>query len=67
MKTPVTRSAASVIRGDVIHHRLRPAEHRLDYPVFLIRFPLSRMSDLPASGLPVNRFGWVTFDERDHG
>lgn len=56
-----------LIRGDVMHHRLRPAEHRLSYPVFFLRLPLSQLSGLPALGLPINRFGWVTFDERDHG
>ena len=50
-----------------MHHRLRPAAHRLSYPVFLLRLPLSGLLRLPRLGLPVNRFGWVTFDERDHG
>ena len=56
-----------LIRGDVIHYRLRPAEHRLSYPVFLLCLPLSQLPRLPRLGLPVNRFGWVSFDERDHG
>ena len=56
-----------LIRGDVMHHRSRPAEHRLSYPVFFLRLPLSQLARLPALGLPVNRFGWVSFDERDHG
>ena len=56
-----------LIQGDVIHHRLRPAEHRLSYPAFFLRLPLSGIARLPALGLPVNRFGWVAFNERDHG
>lgn len=56
-----------LIRGDVMHHRTRPAEHSLSYPVFCLRLPLSSLPRLPALGLPVNRFGWVAFHERDHG
>ena len=57
----------ALIVGDVLHHRLRPAAHRLSYPVFFLRLPLSAMAQLPQRGLPVNRFGWVVFNERDHG
>ena len=56
-----------LIAGEVMHHRLRPAEHRLSYPVFFLRLPLSGIARLPGQGLAVNRFGWVAFDERDHG
>lgn len=62
-----TRVEAALIRGEVIHHRRTPASHRLSYPACLLRLPLSRLHELPAHGLPVNRFGWMTFDERDHG
>lgn len=56
-----------LVIGEVIHHRMRPAEHRLSVPVFFLRLPVSGIADLPRHGLPVNRFGWVAFDERDHG
>lgn len=57
----------ALIRGMVIHHRVLPAEHRLTYPACCLRIPLSALGSLPARGLPLNRFGWMTFDERDHG
>jgi DUF1365 family protein len=56
-----------LILGEVTHHRRRPAEHELSYPVFSLRLPLSAMTRLPGLGLPVNRFGWVAFNEGDHG
>lgn len=59
--------ASELILGDVKHHRRQPAEHRLSYPVFFLRLQLSAISRLPKLGLPVNRFGWVSFNERDHG
>jgi DUF1365 family protein len=62
-----TTAIPELIFGEVIHHRRRPAEHRLAYPVFCLRIPLSAIPALPRLGIPVNRFGWVTFAERDHG
>jgi DUF1365 family protein len=62
-----TRAAPALIRGVVSHHRLHPAEHELSYPALCLRLPLSRLGELPALGLPVDRFGWMTFDARDHG
>ena len=60
-------SRPALVIGQVIHHRLHPVEHRMTYPALCLRLPLSRLRDLPRLGLPVNRFGWLTFDSRDHG
>lgn len=67
METAVAWSTPALITGQVIHHRLYPVAHRLTYPSLCLRLPLSRLSDLPRLGLPVDRFGWMTFDSRDHG
>ena len=56
-----------LILGEVTHHRRTPAEHSLRYPVFFLRLPLSGLARLSGLGLALNRFGWVGFDERDHG
>ncbi|MEP6702376.1 MAG: DUF1365 domain-containing protein [Betaproteobacteria bacterium] len=56
-----------LILGEVIHHRTRPVEHRLEYSVFCLRIPVTAIPALPRFGLPAGRFGWVTFSERDHG
>ena len=56
-----------LLTGRVMHRRLQPVAHELDYSVFMLRLPLSRLDRLHGSGLAVNRFGWVAFDERDHG
>ena len=65
--THVASSRPALIIGQVLHHRLHPVAHRLTYPALCLRLPLSRLRDLPRLGLPVNRFGWLTFDARDHG
>lgn len=56
-----------LLTGRVMHRRLKPVAHELDYSVFMLRLPLSRLDRLHGLGLAVNRFGWVAFDERDHG
>ena len=65
--TEAVRSAPALVTGQVIHHRLHPVDHRLTYPSLCLRLPLSRLRDLPRLGLPVDRFGWMTFDSCDHG
>ena len=60
-------SQPALIYGQVMHHRMHPVEHELSYPALCLRLPLSRLRDLPRLGLPVDRFGWMTFHSRDHG
>ena len=59
-------SAAAIIVGDVVHERFRPANHKFTYPLFCLRIPLGKLSDV-AQHMAVNRPGFVSFQERDHG
>ena len=59
-------SAAAIIIGEVVHERFRPANHKFTYPLFCLRIPLGKLSDV-AQKMAVNRAGFVSFQERDHG
>ncbi len=59
-------SAAAIIVGEVVHERFRPANHKFTYPLFCLRIPLGKLGDV-ARQMAVNRSGWVSFQERDHG
>ena len=59
-------SGAAIIIGDVVHERLRPAQHKFTYPLFCLRIPLGRLDEV-ADQMAVNRAGWLSFHERDHG
>ena len=59
-------TSAAIIVGDVVHERLRPVKHKFSYPLFCVRLPLGKLSDV-AQHMAVNRHGLVSFHERDHG
>jgi DUF1365 family protein len=59
--------APALIVGTVLHHRLRPAENRFEYPVFCLRLPLSGLEQVGREALAVDRAGLVAFHTRDHG
>ena len=63
----MTGTAPSVIHGSVMHRRLRPAPNRFTYGAFSFALPLSRLAELPALGIALNRRALVSFHERDHG
>ncbi len=58
--------APQLLVGHVQHARARPAVHAFRYPIFNVRLPVD---DLPSvkDALPINRWGWVSFFESDHG
>jgi DUF1365 family protein len=58
---------AKLYFGNVMHHRLRPAEHRFVYPVFFMRVPLSDPQSLAGPLFGVNRLKLFSFMFRDHG
>ncbi len=58
--------AGGLIIGQVLHRRLRPVVHAFRYPMFLLALPVARLNDCN-SLLPINRWGLVSFHERDHG
>ena len=59
-------TTAAIIMGDVVHERLRPAHHRFTYPLFCLRIPLGELGEI-GQQMAVNRRGFVSFQERDHG
>ena len=59
-------STVAIIVGQVVHERFRPANHKFTYPLFCLRIPLGNLRNV-AQHMAVNRAGWVSFQERDHG
>ena len=60
---------SALYHGTVVHHRLRPVRHRLDYRVFSLLLDLDELPDL-ARRLRLfrhNRPGLISFYDRDHG
>jgi DUF1365 family protein len=58
---------AQLYFGEVMHSRLRPRRNRFRYPVFFLRFPLSRMDTLRTPLLSVDRWNLLSVHRRDHG
>ena len=52
--------------GEVRHTRLRPVLRAFAYPTFFVLLPM-RQWRREAFALPRNRFGLVSFHDRDHG
>jgi DUF1365 family protein len=57
--------SGSLVEGEVMHKRSRPAANAFRYPAFCLRLPLSRLHEI--EGVRVNRRGLVSFHECDHG
>lgn len=53
--------------GEVRHARLRPVPHRFAYPTYFLMLPMRRWRDQPHGPLARNRFGGISFFDRDHG
>jgi DUF1365 family protein len=63
-------AAACLLRGQVMHRRLRPVAHRFVYPVCYCLLPLSTLSTMQAGTSPlfsINRFNLFSFHHADHG
>ena len=60
---------SSIYKGTVVHERLRPKRHSLDYNVFSVLLDLSETSDLNIGFrlFSFNRWGVFSFYEKDHG
>ena len=56
-----------IVRGRIMHRRLRPVVNEFSYPAFSLAIPLSKLADLPSAGIPWNRSALVSFHDRDHG
>jgi DUF1365 family protein len=61
--------STGIYTGAVVHRRLRPKSHLLRYNVFTLLLDLDGLDAISqdADLLAVNRFGLVSFQERDHG
>ena len=63
-----SRPAQALIgNGQVRHARLRPVVHQFSYPTFFLLLPLRTLRDSPCEALPRNKFGLLSFHDRDHG
>lgn len=58
---------AELLTGVVMHHRLRPKEHRFSYGVFYLRLRLSALERVGNRLFAINRFNLASFHYRDHG
>jgi len=53
--------------GEVRHTRLRPARNQFNYPTYFLMLPMRRLREAPSATLKRNRFGLISFFDRDHG
>ena len=53
--------------GEVRHNRVRPARNRFAYATYFLMLPLRRLQAEPSRELARNRFGLISFFDRDHG
>lgn len=53
--------------GEVRHTRLRPVPNRFAYPTYFLMLPMRSLRSAPCPALPRNRFGLISFSDRDHG
>ncbi len=53
--------------GEVRHARLRPRVNRFSYPTYFLLLPMRSLAHRPDVTLRRNRFGLISFHDRDHG
>ncbi|ASJ24429.1 DUF1365 domain-containing protein [Laribacter hongkongensis] len=58
---------AYLVRGVVMHRRLRPVRHRFLYPVFAVRLRLSALDDTGNAWFGVDRCRLMSVRTRDYG
>ena len=59
--------AALIGFGHVGHRRLRPVGNAFRYPTFFLMLPMRSLRAHGSDTLAVNRPGWLSFHDRDHG
>jgi DUF1365 family protein len=67
MTTIADKPNVILIRGQVIHERLRPAAHRFVYPVFYLRLNLDQLAQIRSKWFGINRRRLVSLQTRDYG
>jgi len=60
-------AAAYLLRGQVMHERLRPVHHRFVYPVFCVRLNLARLAEAGNAWFGVDRRRLMSLRTRDYG
>ncbi len=53
--------------GEVRHTRLRPVRNRFVYPTYFLMLPMRSLRAAASAALRRNRFGLISFYDRDHG
>lgn len=53
--------------GAVWHQRTRPVRHAFSYPSYFLLLPMRSLREQPCAALRRNRFGPLSFHDRDHG
>jgi DUF1365 family protein len=53
--------------GQVRHRRLRPVPNQFAYPTYFLMLPMRSLRDQGPGALRRNRFGLISFFDRDHG
>ena len=66
MTTPEA-AAGFLIRGQVMHERLRPVLHRFVYPVFYLRLNLARLQEVDSFWFGLNKWRLISLFTRDYG
>ncbi|MBP6764449.1 MAG: DUF1365 domain-containing protein [Rubrivivax sp.] len=63
MNTPQALIGTGVVR----HRRLRPRVHAFEYPTYFLMLPMRTLRSTPSATLRRNRWGLLSFYDRDHG
>ncbi len=58
---------ALLAKGVVRHRRLRPVLNAFVYPTYFLLLPMRQLRGQATAALHRNRFGWLSFHDRDHG
>jgi uncharacterized protein len=56
-----------LLRGRVMHQRLRPVHHRFEYPVVFVRVDVARLDELPHAWFGIDRIRPFGLHLRDYG
>jgi uncharacterized protein len=69
MKLPAQAPVAQPLLGlgEVRHQRLQPVTHGFAYGTYFLMLPMRALRQAGSAALPRNRFGLLSFHDRDHG
>ena len=62
-----TAAQAQLGTGQVRHTRVRPAQNSFTYATYFLMLPMRSLRRAPSEVLARNRFGLISFFDRDHG